>query len=154
MVDNLQPAEQKRIRVIQGPNLNLLGQRDPALYGTQTLAELHQQLTQHAKTRGIKLLTFQSNHEGDLIDMVHLSMGDTAGLIINAGGYTHTSIALADALDIYPHPIVEVHLSDITNREPFRHHSYISPHAARVITGKGAAGYTDALDFLASLPQP
>ncbi len=145
--NNEQPL--KRIRVIQGPNLNLLGKRNSQHYGTLTLEELHQQLHNEAIKLNIEVLTFQSNHEGDLIDMIHLSIKDTQGLIINPAGYTHTSIAIADALEIYPHPIIEVHLSDIHNREPFRKHSYITPHATAAIIGKGPKGYLEGLNILA-----
>lgn len=136
------------IQVIQGPNLNLLGEREPHIYGTTTLADIHAALTQQASAWGWTVQFCQSNHEGDLIDAIHVARTTTQGLIINPGGLTHTSVALADALAAYAHPIIEVHLSNPHARESFRHHSFVSPLATGVICGLGAHGYTVALDAL------
>lgn len=136
------------ILVINGPNLNLLGQREPEIYGTQTLDDINAGLKKQAVDAGISIAFYQSNHEGDLIDAVHQARTTTKGLIINPGGYSHTSVALRDALSAYTHPIVEVHLSNIHQREGFRHHSYISAVATGVICGLGATGYSLALQAL------
>src|SRR5262245_29931707 len=109
----------KTILVLQGPNLNLLGQREPDIYGRTTLDEIHQGLAAQLETTGFSLKTFQSNHEGELIDAVHDARTATVALIINPGGYTHTSVALRDALSSYSHPKIEVHLSNIHQREAF-----------------------------------
>ncbi len=148
VVDNDQNNKTPVIQVIHGPNLNLLGQRDPDLYGSQTLAEINTELVALGEKLGARVLCFQSNHEGDIIDLIQKSIKSTQGLIINAGGFTHTSVALGDALEVYPHPLVEVHLSNIYAREEFRHHSYVSPHATSVLCGFGADGYFMALKSL------
>lgn len=134
--------------VLHGPNLNLLGEREPHIYGTTTLSELNQQLSTQAKVAGFELECFQSNHEGALIDAIQGARHSTMGLIINPGGFTHTSVALRDALAAYSHPIIEVHLSNIHQREEFRHHSYISAIATGVICGLGIKGYCLALEAL------
>lgn len=134
-----------RILILNGPNLNMLGTREPEIYGTQTLADIEALCRAEAKKRGHDIDFRQSNHEGELIEWIQQARGTFGGIIINAAAYTHTSIALHDALKMFGGPIVEVHLSDPKTREPFRHHSYIAPLAAAVITGKGAAGYTEAL---------
>lgn len=136
------------ILVINGPNLNLLGEREPHIYGSQTLADINHALTEQAKQAGFVLECFQSNHEGALIDKVQQARQTTCGLIINPGGYAHTSVALRDALAAYVHPIVEVHLSNIYKREGFRHHSFISAVVTGLICGLGADGYRLALDAL------
>ena len=136
------------IQVIQGPNLNLLGDREPEIYGTTRLDDIHTSLTNQARQWDWRVQCYQSNHEGDLIDAIHQARTTTQGLIINPGGLTHTSVALADALATYEPPILEVHLSNPHARESFRHHSYISPLALGVICGLGAHGYTLALDAL------
>lgn len=136
------------ILLIHGPNLNLLGDREPHIYGTQTLAAINERLTELAGKAGFQLQCMQSNHEGDLIDAVQQARKTTVGLIINPGGYTHTSVALQDALAAYNPPIIEVHLSNIHQRETFRHHSYISSVATGVICGLGADGYRLALESL------
>ncbi len=136
------------IQVIHGPNLNLLGQRDPAVYGTQTLDEINAEIQALGQKLGVTVRVFQSNHEGDIIDQVQGSIKDTQGLIINPAGLTHTSVALGDAMAVYPHPAMEVHLSNIYSREEFRHHSYVSPHVTGVLCGLGARGYLMALKFL------
>jgi 3-dehydroquinate dehydratase-2 len=138
----------KRILVLNGPNLNLLGEREPHIYGSQTLADINQALEVQAQAAGFELECRQSNHEGTLIDAVQQARHTTVGLIINPGGYGHTSVALRDALSAYAHPVVEVHLSNIYKREGFRHHSYLSAVVSGVICGLGADGYRLALDSL------
>jgi 3-dehydroquinate dehydratase-2 len=135
--------------LINGPNLNLLGSREPHLYGTRTLADIEAGLQQKASALGHNLLCFQSNHEGALIDRVHAARQDgVSALIINAGAYTHTSIALRDALSGVALPFIEVHLSNVYARESFRHHSQLSAIAKGVIVGLGAEGYVAALHAL------
>lgn len=137
-----------RVLVLHGPNLNLLGTREPEVYGRTTLAEIDAQLLEQARSAGASLESFQSNHEGALIDRVQASRTDgTRFIIINPGGLTHTSIALRDALAAVAVPFVEVHLSNVHRREAFRHHSYFSDLAEGVVAGLGAAGYGAALAF-------
>lgn len=136
-----------KILVIHGPNLNLLGTREPETYGRVTLAQIDADLSKLAATGGCSLETFQSNHEGALIDRVHAARLDgTQFIVINPGGYTHTSVALRDALAGVALPFIEVHLSNVHRREPFRHHSYFSDVAVGVICGLGADGYRAALE--------
>ena len=138
----------QRILVLHGPNLNLLGLREPGIYGLETLTDINASLTSQAKAASVGLITFQSNHEGDLVDRIQAAHSEgVAFIIINPGGYTHTSIALRDALAAVAIPFVEVHLSNIHAREPFRRHSYFSDIAAGVICGLGSHGYRLALDF-------
>ncbi len=137
------------ILVLHGPNLNLLGTREPAVYGATTLAEIEADLEKMAADAGEKLISFQSNHEGALIDRVHAARTDgTTFVIINPGGLTHTSVALRDAIAGVAIPFIEVHLSNIHRREPFRHHSYFSDLAVGVIAGFGPRGYRMALEPL------
>jgi 3-dehydroquinate dehydratase-2 len=137
-----------RVLVLHGPNLNLLGIREPEVYGRTTLAEIDARLLEQARGAGASLESFQSNHEGALIDRVQASRTDGTGfIIINPGGLTHTSIALRDALAAVAVPFVEVHLSNVHRREAFRHHSYFSDLAEGVVAGLGAAGYGAALAF-------
>ena len=144
----------KQLLVIHGPNLNLLGSREPEVYGAQTLAQINAELTDIATNAGVKLECFQDNHEGALIDRVQAAKTDgTTFIIINPAGYTHTSVALRDALAAVALPFVEVHLSNIHQREPFRHHSFFSELAVGVICGLGSAGYRFALDFALSHEQ-
>ena len=130
------------ILIVQGPNLNLLGTREPEVYGKTTLEDIHAKLLAQAKTHSINLLTFQSNHEGELIDRIQEGI---EFIIINPGGFTHTSVALRDALSGVAIPFIEVHLSNIHQREEFRKHSYLSDVAVGVVCGLGAIGYELAL---------
>jgi 3-dehydroquinate dehydratase-2 len=137
-----------RILVIHGPNLNLLGKREPEVYGTQTLADIDADLTLAAKALGVEIDCYQSNHEGEMIDRIQEAMEHESGILINPGGFTHTSVALRDALAATTLPIVEVHLSNISAREAFRRDSYVSPIALGVISGLGARGYRFGLEAL------
>lgn len=137
-----------RVLVVNGPNLNLLGTREPAVYGTQTLADIERALAEQAAARGADIDFFQSNHEGGLIDRIHAAREDGTGfIIINLGAFTHTSVALRDALAAVAIPFVEVHLSNVHRREPFRRHSYLSDLAVGSIVGLGSAGYRYALEY-------
>lgn len=137
-----------RILVLNGPNLNLLGVREPATYGARTLADVEQELRDAAQGAGATVTFFQSNHEGELVDRVQAARSDgTDFLIVNAGAYTHTSIALRDALAAVAIPFIEVHVSNVFRRESFRHHSYLSDLAVGVIAGLGTHGYRLALDY-------
>lgn len=136
------------IMIINGPNLNLLGQREPHIYGTTTLLEIEAQCAAHARTHGLDTDFRQSNHEGELVDWIQHARSHCAGIIINAGAYTHTSVAIHDALKALSIPIIEVHLSNPHAREAFRHQSFISPLARAVICGLGARGYVVAIDAL------
>lgn len=135
-----------RLLLLNGPNLNLLGSREPAVYGASTLADIETSLVDEAKRLGHELACFQSNHEGALVDRIHAARGDgVAFMMINPGAFTHTSIALRDALLGTAIPFIEVHLSNVHARESFRHHSYLSDIAAGVILGLGPIGYRLAL---------
>ena len=134
--------------VVHGPNLNLLGTREPEVYGTTTLEEINARLEAAAKDAGVSLQILQTNHEGVAIDAVQAAIGTCAGILINPGGWTHTSVALRDALAGTGLPVVEAHLSNVHAREPFRHHSYISPIAVGVICGFGPTSYDLALRAL------
>ena len=140
-----------RISVVHGPNLNLLGEREPKLYGTTTLSEIDERLVQLGFELGVEVETFQSNHEGELVDHIQGLKGRAAGVLINAAAYTHTSVALHDALKAVNIPTIEVHLSNVYAREPFRHHSYISPVAHGVICGFGGQSYELALDGIVQI---
>ena len=135
------------VLVLQGPNLNLLGSREPEIYGRQTLAEIHADIAARAAELGLEVDFFQSNHEGALIDRLHRKDFEVA--IVNAGGLTHTSVALRDALIGIERPFVEVHLSDPSTREPFRHVNFLADVALRSIVGQGARGYQLAVEFIA-----
>ena len=139
------------IYVLNGPNLNLLGRREPEVYGRATLDEISTMVSARAKTHGLKIVFRQSNHEGELVDWVQEARTKSAGVILNGGAYTHTSVALHDALRMLDKPLIEVHLSNPLAREPFRHHSYVSAVAKGVILGLGAQGYLAAIDALSSL---
>ncbi|WP_410175643.1 type II 3-dehydroquinate dehydratase [Limnoraphis robusta] len=136
------------ILVLHGPNLNLLGQREPGIYGTATLAEINERLQQEAQLHQFTLSFLQSNHEGILVDAIHSARDEHQGLIINAGAYTHTSIAIRDAIAAVGLATVEVHLSNIYRRETFRHHSYIAPVVLGQISGFGSDSYLLGLQAL------
>jgi len=144
----------KTIYILNGPNLNLLGTREPEVYGSETLEDLQARCDRKAQALGFVLVFRQSNHEGELVTWVQEARADAAGIIVNAGAFTHTSIALLDALLACPVPIVEVHLSNIFSRETFRHHSYVSKAAKGVICGFGGLGYELAIEALASTISP
>lgn len=141
----------RTILILNGPNLNLLGQREPVIYGSATLADVEKLCHGTAKRLGLVADCRQSNHEGILIDWVHEARGAAAGLIVNAGGLSHTSVALLDAVLAFEKPVVEVHISNIFKREDFRHHSWISGAAKGVICGLGIKGYELALEAMAEL---
>jgi len=140
-----------RVLLVHGPNLNRLGQRDPAVYGTVTLDEISETLASRGRTCGIEILSFQSNHEGALIDWLQLEAGRAHAVVINPGGLAHNSVALRDALEDTGLPVVEVHISDPQRREAFRHPLVTATAAVKVISGKGLAGYVEALDFVREL---
>lgn len=138
------------ILVLHGPNLNLLGQREPGVYGSATLNDINQLLEQEALALQVKVSIQQSNHEGVLVDAIHSMLGQYQGLLINAGAYTHTSVAIRDAIAAVNLPAVEVHLSNIYRREDFRHHSFIAPVAIGQISGFGSDSYRLGLQALVS----
>ena len=144
----------KTFLLLNDPNLNLLGTREPGVYGSVTLADVEAQFTVQARTHGFQAECFQSNHEGALIDQIHtagqrFASGELLGVVFNPGAFTHTSIALFDAIQgVKPLPVIEVHISNVHTREAFRHHSYISPAAAGIVVGFGVDGYRLALDAL------
>ncbi len=137
-----------RVLVINGPNLNLLGTREPGIYGSATLADIEAMLLERAKALGVELAMAQSNHEGELVDLVQGAPDRADGLIVNLGAYTHTSLALRDAFLAAPMPFVEVHLSNLFRREAARHHSVIADLAVGMVTGFGPQGYLLALEAL------
>jgi 3-dehydroquinate dehydratase II len=145
------PAKARPIYVLNGPNLNLLGLREPDIYGRTTLADIGKMAAKRAKTHGLSVVFRQSNHEGELVEWIQEARTKAAAVVINAGAYTHTSVALHDALRTLSCPVVEVHLSNTFAREKFRHKSHISPVATGVIVGFGAEGYLLAVDAVASL---
>ncbi|WP_026552835.1 type II 3-dehydroquinate dehydratase [Arthrobacter sp. H20] len=134
--------------IINGPNLNLLGTREPSTYGTATLADVEAVAADAAGRHGWAVTCVQSNHEGELVDAIHGAAGTADGIVINAGAYTHTSIAIRDALTAVGLPLVEVHITNVHRREEFRHHSYLSAVAEAVIVGAGISGYRFAVDHL------
>lgn len=136
------------IYLLNGPNLNLLGVRQPELYGADTLDNIAARLKAQAQAAGFSLKALQSNHEGQLIDWIQQARQDAVGIIINPAAYSHTSIAILDALCTFDGPVIEVHISDIHAREAFRHHSYVSARADEVIIGQGTKGYAMALEKL------
>ena len=144
-------AAKSKILVLNGPNLNLLGTREPDIYGTETLADIERQARARAKALGLAIDFRQSNTEGELVDWIQEARGTMAGIVINAGAYTHTSIAILDALQASDLPVVEVHLSNIFARETFRHHSYVSQVATGLVCGFGGLGYSLALEAIARL---
>jgi 3-dehydroquinate dehydratase-2 len=139
------------VLVLNGPNLNLLGTREPDIYGSETLADIQAKVERRGRERGLGIDFRQSNAEHQLIEWIHAAKGTAAGIILNAGAFTHTSIAIADALSGVALPVVEVHLSNIYKREPFRHHSHISRVAEGVICGFGSDSYLMGVDAMASL---
>ena len=138
-----------KILVINGPNLNMLGVREPELYGRETYADLLEKIRRHAEKAGVEVSFFQSNHEGDLVDAIQGAYGVQDGLILNPGAYTHTSVALLDALKTVGIRTVEVHITDVDSREEFRKISYVRAACEKTIIGHGTDGYLEALDFLA-----
>lgn len=134
--------------ILNGPNLNLLGTREPAIYGSATLSDVERLTTASAEAAGFNASCLQSNHEGALLDAIHAARGTAVGIIINAGAYTHTSVALRDALVAAELPAVEVHISNVHQREEFRHHSYLSAVCNAVIVGAGIHGYELAVNYL------
>ena len=137
-----------KLLIINGPNLNMLGIREPGIYGNSTLADLKRRITEHCAGKDIQLDFFQSNHEGAIVDRIQQAYGNVKGIVINPAAYTHTSVAILDALKAVGIPAVEVHLSDIDSREEFRRHSYISPACIATIKGKHFHGYLEAIDLL------
>ncbi|WP_425070203.1 type II 3-dehydroquinate dehydratase [Sagittula sp. S175] len=136
------------ILVLNGPNLNLLGTRQPEIYGHTTLADVEEMCRVHGAKRGVDVVCKQSNHEGELVTWIHQARGVHDGIVFNAGAYTHTSVALMDAIKGTDAKVVELHISNVHAREAFRHHSYISPVAVGVMAGFGTRGYTLAIDAL------
>jgi 3-dehydroquinate dehydratase II len=141
----------RTVFVLNGPNLNLLGRRDPDVYGTATLADVERLCSEEAARLGVRLVFRQSNHEGTLIDWIHEAFETGAAVVGNFGGYTHTSVAIMDALAVIEAPVVEVHISDIHAREEFRHHSYVALVADDAVIGRGVDGYPQALRKVADL---
>ncbi len=141
----------KPITILNGPNLNLLGQRQPEIYGRETMADVEALCRAAAKTLGAGIAFHQSNREHDLIDWIHAARGEASGIVINPGALSHTSIAILDALNAFEGPVVEVHISNIHRREAFRHHSYVSLRADAVIAGAGTQGYVFAVERVARL---
>lgn len=139
------------VAVINGPNLNLLGVRNPEVYGRETLADVEQRCIDAAARHGWSVDFRQTNHEGVCIDWIHELRTSIVGLVINAGGWTHTSVALRDAVETVEAPVIEVHISDIHAREPFRAHSYLTDVCRASIIGRGTPGYAEAIDAIADL---
>jgi 3-dehydroquinate dehydratase-2 len=140
---------ERRLLLVNGPNLNLLGTRQPEIYGSTTLAQIESTVRDVAAEFGFGVRAVQSNHEGELIDAIHGARADCQGIVINPAAYSHTSVAIADALTAVELPVAEVHLSNIARREPFRHHSYVSAVAETIIAGAGPQGYEFAVRYLA-----
>ncbi|WP_104110956.1 MULTISPECIES: type II 3-dehydroquinate dehydratase [unclassified Arthrobacter] len=142
-----QAARRGTLLILNGPNLNLLGTREPEIYGSTTLSDVEQLTTAAAEAAGFSTTCLQSNHEGALVDAIHAARGTAVGIIINAGAYTHTSVALRDAIAGVELPTVEVHISNVHQREEFRHHSYLSAVSSAVIVGAGIHGYELAVNY-------
>lgn len=138
-----------KILVINGPNINMLGIREPEIYGAKTYCDLCEMIKAHAEKLGIEIELYQSNHEGDIVDKIQAAYKNADGIVINPAAYTHTSVALLDALKSVGIPTVEVHISDVASREAFRQISYVREYCAKTICGKGFDGYLEAIDFLA-----
>lgn len=141
----------KMIHILNGPNLNLLGLRQPEIYGSDTLDDVARVCAALADEFGLKVELHQSNHEGGMVDLIQAARNEATGVIINAGAYSHTSIAVLDALNTFEGPVLEVHVSNIYKREPFRHHSYVSARADGVIAGFGVEGYAMAVRRMGTL---
>lgn len=141
----------RRVYILNGPNLNLLGKRQPQIYGHETLADVERDCAALAAELGIETRFLQSNTEGQIIDWIHEAREDAAGIVINPAAYTHTSVAILDALNAFDGPVIEVHISNVHKREAFRHHSYVSLRADGVIAGCGTEGYRLALRRIATL---
>lgn len=141
----------RRLLLVNGPNLNLLGTREPALYGTATLADVEQLTTDAAARRGFEVRAVQSNHEGVLLDAIHDAREDCAGIVVNPGGLAHTSVVLRDALSGVALPVAEVHITNVLAREEFRHHSYIADVALVHVIGEGVSGYATAVARLVDI---
>ena len=139
------------VTVLNGPNLNLLGKREPEIYGRETLDDVARGCAELARELGLESTLLQSNHEGQLVDWIHEARLTSAGIIINPAAYTHTSIAILDALQTFEGPVIEVHVSNVHRREPFRHHSYVSLRADGVIAGCGVEGYALAMRRMGTL---
>jgi len=141
----------KTVYVLNGPNLNLLGQRQPEIYGRETLADVETACRAVAAEAGLEIRFFQSNHEGVIVETIHEARREAAGIVINPGAYSHTSVAILDALNTFEGPVIEVHISNIHKREAFRHHSYVSGRADGIIAGFGTEGYLAAVRRLGTL---
>ena len=141
----------KLVYILNGPNLNLLGKRQPHIYGSETLADVERDCAALAADLGVEIRFLQSNAEGPIIDWIHAAREEAVGIVINPAAYTHTSVAILDALNTFDNPVIEVHISNIHKRESFRHHSYVSLRAEGVIAGLGTNGYLMALRHLAPL---
>jgi 3-dehydroquinate dehydratase-2 len=153
-MNDAQPATERSrgtILVLNGPNLNLLGTREPEKYGTATLADVEQLAKDAGAANGLDVECFQSNHEGALVEAIHAARGKAIGIVLNAGAYTHTSVAIRDAVSAVQLPTVEVHITNVHAREEFRHHSYLSGVSKAVIAGAGISGYRFAVEYLAEL---
>ena len=137
-----------KLLVLNGPNLNMLGVREPEIYGKETYDDLCRMVKEHAEKRGVDVALYQSNHEGDLIDRIQMAYGEIDGIVFNPGGYTHTSVALCDAVKAVGIPTVEVHISDVASREDFRQVSYIRAACVATVAGHGLKGYLEAMDLL------
>ena len=137
-----------KILVINGPNINMLGIREPDIYGRTTYADLCAMIRNHAADKGVEITLYQSNHEGDLVDAIQQAYGTQDAIVINPAAYTHTSVALLDALKAIAIPAVEIHISDPDSREEFRHVSYVRSACVKTISGHGLNGYLEAIDFL------
>lgn len=141
----------KTIYILNGPNLNLLGQREPEIYGRETLEDVQRDCAAVAAEKGFRIRLFQSNHEGAIIDRIHEARQAACGIVINPGAFTHTSVAILDALNAFEGPVIECHISNIHKREAFRHHSYVSLRADGVLAGLGTEGYALAVRRICSL---
>lgn len=138
----------RRLLLVNGPNLNLLGTREPGIYGSDTLADVERLVTDAAAARGFEVRAMQSNHEGVIVDAIHAAREDCAGIVINPAGLSHTSVVLRDALAAVALPVAEIHISDVMQRESFRHHSYVTDVAVVHVIGEGVPGYAKAVDLL------